>query len=148
MYVVLFVLLHPLGVLIASLAVNVNVNVPLVHDASTILHVGPTVSIQLTFTVTTFVLFSLSFIVILQLSVPLFPLSGVYVITFPFIAQLHLFCVDAVFTLAVNAQFPQFHSAALLNVFQSPVFALFPTLLLNVKLFAVGATLLTVHVAV
>ena len=44
MYVVLFVLLHPLGVLIASLAVNVNVNVPLVHDASTILHVGAFVS--------------------------------------------------------------------------------------------------------
>ena len=44
MYVVSFVLLHPLGVLIASLAVNVNVNVPLVHDASTISHVGAFVS--------------------------------------------------------------------------------------------------------
>ena len=85
---------------------------------------------------------------ITHVSLHVFPLFGVYVITFPFIAQLHLFCVDAVFTLAVNAQFPQFHSLALLNVFQSHVFALFPTLLLNVKLFAVGATLLTVHVAV
>ncbi len=68
-----------------------------------------------------------------------------YVITLPFIAQLHL--LPFVFTLAVNDPFPQFHSAALLNVFQSHVFALFPTLLLNVKLFAVGTTLLTVHVA-
>ena len=43
-YVVLFVLLQPLGVLIASLAVNVNVNVPLVHAACAILHVGAVVS--------------------------------------------------------------------------------------------------------
>ena len=43
-YVVSFVLLHPLGVLIASLAVNVNVNVPFVHAASDMLHVGTAVS--------------------------------------------------------------------------------------------------------
>ena len=36
---------HPLGVPIFSLAVNVNVNVPLVHAASAILHVGFVVSI-------------------------------------------------------------------------------------------------------
>ena len=145
-YTVSLLLLHPLGVLIASLAVNVNVKFPLVHAACVMLHVGPTVSIQLTFTVTTFVLFSLSFIVILQLSVPLFPLFGVYVITFPFIAHVHF--VAAVVTVAVNAPLPQFHSVALLNTFQSPVFAVFHTLLLNVKLSdAVGATLLTVHVA-
>jgi hypothetical protein len=110
------------------------------------LHVGHVVSIQLTFTVTTFVLFSLSFIVITQLSVPLFPLAGVYVITFPFILHVHF--VAAVVTVAVNAPLPQFHSFALLNTFQSPVFAVFHTLLLNVKLSdAVGATLLTVHLA-
>ena len=107
--------------------------------------VGPNVSIPLTLTVTSFVEFSLSFIVITQLSVHVIFALGVYVITLPFIAQLHL--LPFVFTLAVNDQFPQFHSAALLKLFQSHVFALFPTLLLNVKLFAVGATLLTVHVA-
>ncbi len=107
--------------------------------------VGHNVSIPLTLTVTSFVEFSLSFIVITQLSVHVLLLFGVYVITFPFIAQLHL--LPFVFTLAVNDPFPQFHSAALLKLFQSHVFALFPTLLFNVKLFAVGATLLTVHVA-
>lgn len=44
-YVVLLVLLHPLGVFIASLDVKVRVNVELVHAASTIEHVGGTVSI-------------------------------------------------------------------------------------------------------
>ena len=144
-YVVLFVLLHPLGVSIASLAVSVNCKLPLVHAASTILHVGHDVSIQPTLTVTIFVLFSLSFIVILQLSVPLFPLAGVYVITFPFILHVHF--VAAVVTVAVNAPLPQFHSFALLNTFQSPVLAVFHTLLLNVKSLAVGATLLTVQFA-
>lgn len=146
MYTVLLLLVHPLGVLIASLAVNVNVNVPLVHAASVILHVGATVSIHATDTVITFVLFSLSFIVITQLSVHVLLLLGVYVIVFPLIVQLHL--LPFVFTVAVNAPFPQFHSAALLKLFQSHVFAVFHTLLLNVKLFAVGATSLTVHVAV
>ena len=44
MYVVLFVLFHPLGVFIDSLAVNVNVNVPLVQAASVIVQVGGVLS--------------------------------------------------------------------------------------------------------
>ena len=144
-YTVLLLLLHPLGVFIDSLAVNVNVKFPLVHAACVILHVGTTVSIHDTLTVTSTVLFSLSFIVITQLSVPALLLFGVYVITLPFIAQLHL--LPFVFTVAVNDPFQQFHSAALLKLFQSHVRAVFHTLLLNVKLLAVGATLLTVHVA-
>ena len=83
---------------------------------------------------------------ITQLSVHVLLLLGVYVITLLLILQLHL--LPFVFTVALNAQFPQFHSAALLNVFQFHVLAAFHTLLLNVKLLAVGATLLTVHVAV
>ena len=43
-YTVLLLLVHPLGVLIGSLAVSVNVNVQLVHAASAILHVGFAVS--------------------------------------------------------------------------------------------------------
>lgn len=85
-------------------------------------------------------------IVILQLSLPVLFALGVYVITSPFILHVHL--LAAVVTVAVNAQFPQFHSAALLNVFQSHVLAVFHTLLFNVKSLAVGTTLLTVHVAV
>ena len=108
--------------------------------------VGHAVSIHSTVTVTTFVLFSLSLIVILHVSLHVFPLFGVYVITFPFTPHVHF--VAAVVTVAVNAPLPQLHSFALLNTFQSPVLAVFHTLLFNVKLLAVGATLLTVHVAV
>ena len=144
-YTVLLLLVHPLGVLIASLAVNVNCKFPLVHAASTILHVGPTVSIQFTVTVTTFVLFSLSFIVILHVSLPVLFAFGVYVSTLLLILHVHL--LAAVVTVAVKSQLPQFHSFALLNTFQSPVLAVFHTLLFNVKSLAVGTTLLTVHVA-
>ena len=136
--------------LISSLNVHVTVYVwSLLHaplPLLVILTVGATVSIHATLTVTTFVLFSLSFIVITQLSVHVLLLLGVYVIISPFIAHVHF--VAAVVTVALNAPFPQFHSAALLNVFQFHVRAVFHTLLLNVKSFAVGATSLTVHVAV
>ena len=90
MYTVLLLFVHPLGVLIASLAVNVNVNVPLVHAASVILHVGPTVSISLNVTVTSFVLFSLSLIVITHVSLPVLFALGVYVNVPLLIVQLHL----------------------------------------------------------
>ena len=43
-YTVSLLLLHPLGVLIASLAVNVNVKFPLVHAACVMLHVGTVLS--------------------------------------------------------------------------------------------------------
>ena len=43
-YTVLLLFVHQSGVLIASLAVNVNVKLPLVHAASAMLHVGPVVS--------------------------------------------------------------------------------------------------------
>ena len=44
MYFVSFTLVHHCGAVIFSLPVNVNVNVPLVHDACVILHVGPVLS--------------------------------------------------------------------------------------------------------
>jgi hypothetical protein len=43
-YFVALTVVHPLGCAIFSLHVNVNVNVPLVHAASVILHVGFVVS--------------------------------------------------------------------------------------------------------
>ena len=80
---------HPLGVPIFSLAVNVNVNVPLVHAASVILHVGFTVSISLNVTVTSFTEFSLSFIVITHVSLHVLFALGVYVNVLLLIVHVH-----------------------------------------------------------
>ena len=46
-YFVSFTFVHPSGTVIFSLPVNVNVNVPLVHAACVILHVGGISSIHL-----------------------------------------------------------------------------------------------------
>ena len=89
MYVVSFVLLHPLGVFIASLVFNVKTKFPLVHAACVIVHVGTTVSISLNVTVTSTVVFSLSFSVITHVSLHVLLLLGVYVNVQFVILQLH-----------------------------------------------------------
>ena len=142
-YVVLFVLLHPFGVAIASLAVNVNVNVPLVHVASLMLHVGHDVSIHFHVTVTLFVV-SPSVIFILHVSSHVLFALGVYVMLFPFILHVHFVHLLFASTVAVIVSHPP--ALALLNVFQFTVFALFHTPSLPVKLFAVNTT--SVHVIV
>ncbi len=142
-YVVLFVLLHPFGVAIASLAVNVNVNVPLVHVASLMLHVGPVVSIFFHVTVTLFVV-SPSVTFILHVSSHVLFALGVYVMLFPFILHVHF--VHLLFASTVAVIVSQLHALALLNVFQLTVFALFHTSSLPIKLFAVNTT--SVHVIV
>ena len=95
-YVVEFTNVQPLGCTIFSLHVNVKTKFPLVHAASVIVHVGFTVSISLNVTSASTVEFSLSFIVIVHLSLHVFPLLGVYVNVLPFIVQLHF--VPFVFT--------------------------------------------------
>ena len=90
MYVVAFTVVHPLGCKIFSLHVNVNNKFPLVHAASFIVHVGFTVSISLNVTTTSTVVFSLSFNVIVHVSLHVLFALGVYVNVLPFIAHVHL----------------------------------------------------------
>ena len=142
-YVVLFVLLHPLGVSIASLAVSVNCKLPLVHAASTMLHVGHDVSIHFHVTVTLFVV-SPSVILILHVSSHVLFAFGVYVMLFPSILHVHF--VHLLFASTTAVIVSQLHAFALLNVFQLTVFALFHTSSLHTKLFAVNTT--SVHVIV
>lgn len=133
--------LHPLGVDMFSLAVNVNTKFPLVHAACVILHVGFTVSIHLHVTVMLFVV-SPSVNVITHVSSPVLSLLGVYLILFPFTTQLHLF--PFVFNVAVIVS--QLHALASLNVNQFAVCSAFHTFVLPVKSLAFNAT--SVHVNV
>ena len=135
--------LHPVGVDIFSLAVNVNTKSPLVHAACVIVHVGLDVSIHFHVTVISFVV-SPSVNVITHVSVHVLSSLGVYVILSPFMLHAHLFCVDAVLTLAVIVS--QVHALALLDVNQFAVFALFHTFACPSKLLAANAT--SVHVNV
>ena len=113
------------------------------------LNTGPTVSIPLNVTSTSTVEFSLSFNVIVHVSLHvLFPF-GVYVNVAPFITQLHF--VPFTFTqLKLKLLVPQFHSLALddakncANVIFLDVLFIFHVL----KVVAVGDTLFHVAVAV
>ena len=140
-YTVLLLFVHQSGVLIASLAVNVNVKLPLVHAASAMLHVGPVVSIPFHVTVILFVV-SPSVTFILHVSSPLFPSLGVYVILFHAIVHVHL--LHLLFASTVALIVSQLHADAALNVFQFTVFASFHTFVCPSKLFALNAT--SVHV--
>ena len=82
--------------------------------------------------------------VITHVSVHVLSSLGVYVILSPFMLHAHLFCVDAVLTLAVIVS--QVHALALLDVNQFAVFALFHTFACPSKLLAANAT--SVHVNV
>ncbi len=136
---------HPLGVLIFSLAVNVNVNVPLVHDACVIVHVGFNVSIHFHVTVMLFVV-SPSVMLILHVSSHVLFAFGVYVILFPFILHVHF--VHLLFVSTVALIVSQLHALAALHVNQLIVFFAFPTFVCPVKLFAVNTTSAHVYVTV
>ena len=145
MYVVEFTVVHPVGCKIFSLHVNVKTKFPLVHAASFIVHVGFVVSIHFHVTVISFVV-SPSVNVITHVSVHVLSSLGVYVILSPFMLHAHLFCVDAVLTLAVIVS--QLHADASLHVNQLTVFDPFPTFVLHVKLFAFNTTSAHVYVTV
>ena len=71
---------------------------------------------------------------------------GVYVILFPFIVHVHF--VHLLFASTVALIVSQLHAAAALDVNQLTVFAVFPTFVLHVKLFAVNTTSAHVYVTV
>ncbi|MBQ2600641.1 hypothetical protein II582_04795 [bacterium] len=85
-------------------------------------------------------------IVITHVAVPFAHDVATKVILSQFTVQDHIEELEFVFKLADKAQFPQFHSVALLNVFQFTVFHVQTEF--TVTLSAVGATLLNVYVAV
>ena len=137
--------LHPLGVAIFSLAVNVSVKLPLVHAACVIVHVGFHVSIHFHVTVMLFVV-SPSVTFILHVSSHTWLSFGVYVILSTF--TLHVHFVHLLFASTVALIVSQLHALALLNVFQLTVFAPFHTFSCPVKLFAVNTTSAHVYVTV
>ncbi len=113
------------------------------------LNAGPVVSIPLNVTTTSTTEFSLSLSVIVHVSVHALFGLGVYVNVVPFIAQLHKLPFD--FTpLKLKSLVPQSHSLAFddaMNCANVMFFGLFQIFHVA-KVFAVGATLLNVYVAV
>lgn len=133
---------HPSGVAIFSLAVNVNTKLPLVHTACVIVHVGFDVSIHFHVTVMLFVV-SQSVMLILHTSSHVLLSLGAYVILFPFILHAHF--VQLLFESTVAVIVSQLHALAALNSFQFAVLDVFHTLVCPVKSCAVNG--MSVHVA-
>ena len=144
MYFVSFTFVHHATV-IFSLHVNVNVNVPLVHAASVIVHVGFTVSIHFHVTVILFVV-SPSVMLILHVSSHVLFASGAYVILSPF--TLHVHFVHLLFVSTVALIVSQLHAAAALKSFQLTVLDVFHTLVCPVKSCPVITTSAHVYVTV
>jgi hypothetical protein len=137
--------IHPLGVEIFSLAVNVNTKFPLVHAACVIVHVGFIVSIHLHVTVTSFVV-SPSANVITHVSSHILLSLGVYVILFPFILHVHFVHLLFVSTVAVTVS--QLHALASLKSFQLTVCDVFHTFVCPMKSCPVNTTSAHVYVTV
>ena len=109
----------------------------------------PAGSIPHRYTVTVFVLFSLSFILIVHWSVhPGLVEFGVYVNWVLPAGILQVHWLHWLYTVAVKPPLPQAHSFAFDHDFQFTVFAVLHTLLCHVKLFAVGIESITLMVAV